>query len=93
MYNLPIRAHRLLETFHYDSSVLEAERKAIAHKCLLKEPRLAALEHVNDSFSADLVGLPRQGFQTSQSRLSSLKTKTELLTQKHKKYVATFKRF
>ena len=85
MYNLPIRAHRLLQTFHYDSSVLEAERKAIEHKCLLKDPRLSALDHLNDSFSEDLVGLPRPGSATSQSRLSSLKSKSEILTKKHKK--------
>ena len=79
-YNLPIRAHRI-GNFAFNSFVL-AERKAIAHKCLLKEPPLlAALDHVNDSFSEDLVGLPRSGSATSQSRLSSLKTKTEILTK------------
>lgn len=89
--NLPVRAHRLPETLHYDTSVLSAQREAEKVASDLKEARAAALDHRDDAFAADLLNLPRPGTETSRSRLDTLSQKLDILEQKQKRYTARFK--
>lgn len=92
MKNAPIRAHRLPESLHYDSTVLAAQRKAAENVSRLKDQRAAALDHANDQFTEDLSGLSRPGLSTSRTRLCYLSSKSDLLAKKHKRYKAQFER-